>query len=423
MNVLLALGANQGDRLENLEQAAAALHALSNVTVVKTSSVFETEALTPENAPDQWDLPFYNMALSLETTLDPSSLLDATQAIERHLGRTDGERWAPRPIDIDIVAYGEERIDSARLQIPHPEAFKRAFVLAPCSEIDPTRRLPGCGDTLLAARRKLPQQLPAWMRIVNVTPDSFSGDGQLQISAEDDASNANYIDVGAESTRPGATSIDPRDEWARLEPALDGLFSTRHVRPRLSVDTRNVSTAERALALGVDMINDVSGLVDDRMIELLAGNDCDIVLMHSLSVPSDPKQVLTGADPVVEITNWFVDRLAMLDRRGIDPARVILDPGIGFGKTAAQSMQIIIRAREFTSLGQRLLVGHSRKSYLQTMTSVPAADRDVETLAVSEHLADVGIDILRVHAHDLHSRFWRVHSRLARNGSQGVASR
>ena len=412
MNVLLALGANQGDRLENLEHAAAELDTLAGAAIVKISSVFETQALTPKHAPIQWDTPFYNIAITLETTLDPTSLLDATQAIERQLGRRDSERWAPRPIDIDIIAYGHECVATDRLQIPHPEALKRAFVLAPCAEIDPERRLPGCSTTLLACKRELPLQLPAWMKIVNVTPDSFSGDGQLEVPVGE-ADLTNYIDLGAESTRPGASTVDPDDEWSRLEPALDHFVSTRHVRSKISVDTRNTSTARRALSMGADVINDVSGLEDDSMIDLLADASCDIVLMHSVSVPADPRQILADtADPVTEIRNWFTDRLEALDRRGINCTRMILDPGIGFGKSAEQSMQIIGRAREFCALGQRVLFGHSRKSYLQSMTDVPAAERDIETLAVSAHLADLGIDVLRVHADDLHRRFWRVHSRL-----------
>ena len=148
------------------------------------------------------------------------------------------------------------------------------------------------------------------------------------------------------------------------------------------------------------------------MIEVLADSRCDLVLMHSLSVPADPNNVLPlDCDPLAVLRIWFGERLEILERAGIARERVIIDPGIGFGKTQTQSLEIIGRARELMELDCRLLFGHSRKSYLESMTKVPPSERDPETLAVSAKLASRGVEIMRVHTLDLHRRFWRVYQR------------
>ena len=118
-------------------------------------------------------------------------------------------------------------------------------------------------------------------------------------------------------------------------------------------------------------------------------------------------------DPVEELINWFDNRLQTLERSGIDTGRILVDPGIGFGKSTDQSLEIIRRVEELKILNCRILIGHSRKSYLQPMTTLPPSSRDIETLAVSQHLAGLGVDVLRVHSGEDHQRFWKVRSHLA----------
>ena len=417
--VLLSLGSNTGDRLDFLERAMTGLSRLPNVDVGRVSSVYETPAHRPAAAPADWDQPFFNIAALVHTSLPPHDLLAATQAIEQDLGRHDGERWAPRPIDIDIVTYGAQQIDDDRLTLPHPLAHTREFVLAPAAEIAPDLVIPGCGASVLALRRGLLRTQPAWMQIVNATHDSFSGDGTLAGRFPEFDNTVNYIDVGAESTRPGAVRIDPDEEWRRLAPVLETCSGTGFVRPKISVDTCNPVTATRSLDLGVDVINDVAGLSTPAMIDAVAGRDCDVVVMHSLVVPADPNVTLPpDLDPVRAVIDWFETKIETLETAGIPARRLILDPGVGFGKTAAQSLALIEHVAAFAALGCRLLFGHSRKSFLQTLTKAPAADRDVETLAVSAHLADAGVELLRVHESRLHQRFWRVHSRLRLGAGQ-----
>jgi dihydropteroate synthase len=245
---------------------------------------------------------------------------------------------------------------------------------------------------------------PAIMGIVNVTPDSFSGDGVLAEAAIRHAhalmeKGADILDIGAESTRPNATPLSADEEWARLGPVLEGIVAQRwRMRLRLSVDTRHAQTAARALAMGVDIINDVSGLADPAMAEILAEHACDIVVMHALSIPANPLLTLPeDCDIVAEILAWKNHIASHATLRGIGAERLIYDPGIGFGKTAQQSLTLVQSADILTKTGGRWLFGHSRKSFLKLVTDAPADARDEATLAFSAQLAEAGVDYLRVH--------------------------
>lgn len=245
---------------------------------------------------------------------------------------------------------------------------------------------------------------PALMGIVNVTPDSFSGDGQLAEQAVRHAeaqldAGADILDIGAESTRPGAIPLTADLEWARLEPVLNGIIAQRwRSRVRLSVDTRHAVTAARALALGVDMINDVSGLQDPEMAEILVDHTCDIIVMHALSVPAEPHHMLPpDCDVVAEILRWKKHITERVRAHAIAPERLIYDPGIGFGKTAEQSLRLIEHASELKKSGGRWLYGHSRKSFMGLGPHASTAERDAATQNYSRQLAEAGVDYLRVH--------------------------
>jgi dihydropteroate synthase len=246
---------------------------------------------------------------------------------------------------------------------------------------------------------------PAVMGIVNVTPDSFSGDGRLGAAAVDAAERlvaegVDVLDIGAESTRPHAIALDHEAEWQRLEPVLTALAGRPwRDRVRLSVDTRHARSAARALALGVDIINDVTGLGDPDMLGVLHSSACDVVVMHALSVPVDPAQTLPpDCDVLQEILQWKAAVTAQATAAGLDPARLVYDPGIGFGKSARQSLTLMDGAAAMVASGGRWLFGHSRKSYLKFFTAADASQRDDLTLAFSARLASAGVHILRVHA-------------------------
>lgn len=245
---------------------------------------------------------------------------------------------------------------------------------------------------------------PQIMGIINRTPDSFSGDGSVSVPetmARIDAmleQGADIIDLGAESTRPGAAAMGEGEEWARLEPVLQAL--AKHPARNdfyLSLDSYRPSTVEKALDFGIELVNDVSGLRSDAMLQVLSRWDGDIVVMHALTVPADAEITWdSSVDAVAEILRW---KQAMHQRAAsvnIDATRLIFDPGIGFGKTAAQSLNLIAHAGELVDSGGRWLIGHSRKSFMKALAADPA-DRDGPTLAMSALLAQTGVHILRVH--------------------------
>jgi dihydropteroate synthase len=236
--------------------------------------------------------------------------------------------------------------------------------------------------------------------IINVTPDSFSDGGAYfdadfatQAIAKFIEDGADVIDIGAESTRPGATPISPKEEWQRLEPVLKSLprFASQPV--QFSVDTRHAEVAQRALELGVHWINDVSGFADAAMIAAVKSSDCKLVVMHSLTVPADKNVVMTETDVVPALLQWAKTRLEIIRGEGISTNRIIFDPGIGFGKNPQQSLAILRGVEQFKTLGVSLLIGHSRKSFLAGFNT----DRDDATLVVSQYLAERGIEYLRVH--------------------------
>jgi 2-amino-4-hydroxy-6-hydroxymethyldihydropteridine diphosphokinase / dihydropteroate synthase len=420
MKCYIGLGSNRGDRLKNLETAAQLIkNELAGGRGVRVSPVYESDALLPHGAPLDWDQPYLNGVIEFEFSGNPRELLAAIKKIELRMGREASMRWAPRVIDLDLLLFGKDIYEDSELQIPHPEIVKRAFVLDPLKDLSPSLVIPGHTKMVLHQARQLPGHSPLWMGIVNLTPDSFSDGGvanhndEFTRRLEDwDRSFINYFDLGAESTRPGADVVSPELEWQRLGPRLSE-WSERHgqrmFRPRLSVDTRHPETARKAIANGADMINDVSGLIDPGMLEVLSESECDYVLMHSLSVPADRELTLpTDVDPVQVVGRWFSESLERLSVAGVSLDRVVLDPGLGFGKTVEQSYRLACGVDLFLkTLNQRVLVGHSRKSFLNRWGERPASERDLESVGLSLALAFKGVDILRVHEPVLHRRAFR----------------
>lgn len=274
----------------------------------------------------------------------------------------------------------------------------------------------GVGWWQLRARRLRLTGKPLLMGILNVTPDSFSDGGRYSRPEEalDHArmlidSGATIVDLGAESTRPGGEKEGHLIEWARVEPVLHGLKDLQKERSfRVSLDSRNPETVRRALDIGIDIINDVTGFSDPAMMEIAQGTDVPLVFMHSLSIPVVKGEFIPrDSDPVQFLKDWGRDKLEAFDRSGVSHRRLIFDPGIGFGKTAQQNWQILGRVDELYELETPLLVGHSRKSFFELVTDKPSEERDEETLEVSDRFARNGVEIIRIHdvkGHDAHFR-------------------
>lgn len=445
--VVLGLGSNLGNRQAYLEAATQKIISSGVLSDVLISHLYESNALVPENAPSDWHQPFLNMALRGHTRLSPHELLQTLKQIEKDLGRTARKRWAPRPIDIDILAFGSEVIHVDELAIPHAGLLDRPFALCPLAELIPHWSYPVQGpfygqaaaqlcnrweNELPFDTRKLPQFISVpnlythtqWMGILNITPDSFSDGGcfttpdQALASAQNLASaGATVLDVGAESTRPGATPLSAEQEWARLWPVLTALrdhFAGFVKGPRLSVDTRHPETAQKCIELGAHIINDVTGLDQPHMREVIRACDADVIFMHHSGVPPSRENILPlERDPVELVYTWAQQRIEVLEAEGISKHRLIFDPGIGFGKNAQQSLSLIKRISEFKSLGVRLLVGHSRKSFLNLFTDKPFSQRDVETAAVSSFLVNRQVDFIRVHSVEMSVRATRISQALS----------
>lgn len=409
------LGTGSGSPLATLEKAAQKLSYLGKKQ--RFSPLVRTPALLPPGAPDSWRVPFLNGVAELEWDGSPELLLSRLKLIERDLGREPAPRWAPRVIDLDLLSLGEERLQTETLELPHREFSRRAFVLTPWKELAPSLRVPGEGHSLLSLSRQLPQKLPLWMGILNLTPDSFSDGGTLAREEDIDAllhrwekSGVQAIDLGAESTRPGALPVDSSEEWKRLGPALSRIrerYKDRFFRPLISVDTHHPETAEKAVEAGADFLNDVSGGEDPRMRALAKFAPAGFIAMHSLTVPADPRCILPlESDPVAELLAWAKRKREEFLRAGLSEEKLLLDPGIGFGKSAGQSLELIRRSKELLALPYRWLWGHSRKSFLQGLGAREVHERDGFTLGTSFHLAREGADWIRVHDPALHADAW-----------------
>ncbi len=419
MKAYIALGSNLGEPTQNLEAAAGALAKVGKG--LRASPVFRTPALLPEGGPLEWCLPFHNAVVEMEWTGSPPELLSILKNIERELGRVAAPRWSPRKIDLDLLALGNEISADPNCQVPHPQAWKRSFVLDPLKHLAPSLVFPGRVQSVLQRARALPERGPLWMGILNLTPDSFSDGGALAAESaiperleRFERAGVQALDLGAESTRPGASFVSFAEEWERLKGTLEFLrerYRGRFFRPLISVDTRHAATAVKAIEYGADIINDVSGLADPAMLGVIQSSRCQYVLMHSLSVPADPQNCLPrNLDPVLVIHRWMEERLELLQKSGVPLDRVLLDPGIGFGKTAPHSLQVLKRAGELLDLPARVLVGHSRKSFLRLWGERDFGERDGWSLGISLRLAEAGAEVVRVHEAHLHADAWQAYS-------------
>jgi dihydropteroate synthase len=241
----------------------------------------------------------------------------------------------------------------------------------------------------------------AVMGILNVTPDSFYDGGRyvaredaLERAEEMVAAGVDVVDVGGESTRPGADPVPADEETERVVPVIEGLADLDVL---VSVDTRKADVARAALEAGADVLNDVSGLEDPEMRLVAAEHDVPVVVMHSIDAPVDPDVEVEYDDVVADTLDALVERLLLAEKAGLDRSQIIVDPGIGFGKTATESFELLDRVDEFRALGCPVLVGHSRKSMFDRVGADSADDRLAATVAATALAAERGADLVRVH--------------------------
>lgn len=247
----------------------------------------------------------------------------------------------------------------------------------------------------------------AVMGIINVTPDSFS-DGALYLDPAAAitrcrvlaAEGADLLDLGAESTRPGAPAVPVDEQLRRLEPVLRALAAEPAGSALVSVDTRVAAVAARALELGAHIVNDVSALADADMAHTVAAAGAGLVLMHMRGTPETMQQDLTYDDVVTEVATVLRARMQLAVAAGVAPDSIVLDPGIGFAKSADQSLELLARTSELAAIGRPLLVGASRKSFLSRLHGGSGTDpnqRLEASLAAAALAVFEGASIVRVH--------------------------
>lgn len=241
------------------------------------------------------------------------------------------------------------------------------------------------------------------MGIVNVTPDSFSDGGQFSSvsSAVEHAlrlaeEGADILDIGGESTRPGATPVSAEDELCRVVPIVREL--ARQTRIPISIDTSKAEVARQCLAVGATIVNDISGLTfDANMPRVCAESDCGVIVMHIQGTPQTMQADPRYDNVVADVCRHFARRLEELEAAGIARERIVIDPGIGFGKTAEHNLELLSHIATFHSLGRPVLIGHSRKRFLKKLLGRDVEERNAGTIGVSIALAAQGTDILRIH--------------------------
>jgi dihydropteroate synthase len=241
------------------------------------------------------------------------------------------------------------------------------------------------------------------MGVVNATPDSFSDGGRfLDADAAVDhalrlaGEGADLVDLGGESTRPGAPLVPVEEELRRVVPVVERLRARGFPLP-ISIDTAKGAVARAALAAGADLVNDVTGLGDPDLARAVAEAGAPVVLMHMRGTPADMQSRAVYGDVVADVARELEAALARADAAGIPRERVILDPGLGFAKTAEQSVALLARIGELRALGRPLLVGPSRKSFIGKVSGAAVEDRLPGTLAAVAACVLAGVELLRVH--------------------------
>lgn len=443
--VVIALGSNVGNRVDNFNEALQ-LMKKSGMHITRHGCLYETEPVYVTDQP-----LFLNSAVRGITKLGPHELLRVLKKIEKDMGRTDGIRYGPRPIDLDILFYGKFRVNSEILTIPHERIWERPFVMAPLMDVMGSAmesdtvaswhsfsKLSGGlfesweklgGESLIGKnglKRVLPTGNVLWdwslktsmMGILNLTPDSFSDGGKFQ-SVEAAVSQvrlmilegADIIDIGAQSTRPMASRLSAQEELDRLIPVLDAVLKMPEVEGKLlSVDTFHSEVASEAIGKGAHIVNDVSaGQLDPNMLDVVAGLKVPYVAMHMRGNPSTMQnsENLQYDNVCEQVASELYLRVRDAELSGIPAWRIIIDPGIGFSKNTEHNLDILmglpnirmeLAGKSLALSHAPMLIGPSRKRFLGDICARPAAaERDPATIAAVTAGVLGGANIVRAH--------------------------
>lgn len=308
-------------------------------------------------------------------------------------------------IERRIVAVGDGRFGSLRVGAPEASPPPNPADRGEGMRNEASETLPpdggGLGGGAARARK------PLVMGVVNVTPDSFSDGGDfldarraIRHAEAMLRAGAAIIDIGGESTRPGALPVDSAEEIRRVVPVIAGIRTSAEAAGAvISIDTRNAATMRAALEAGVGMINDVSALTHDpAAVGVVTTSDATVVLMHMQGGPRTMQVAPAYVDVVLDIYDYLEARIAACEAAGIDRARIIVDPGIGFGKTVVHNLQLLSQLSLFHGLGLPILIGVSRKGFVAHLAEGEASGRRLPgSLAAGLVALSQGAQILRVH--------------------------
>ena len=254
----------------------------------------------------------------------------------------------------------------------------------------------------LRTKTLLPGRLPRLMGVVNVTPDSFSDGGRFYEPAAAvehglrlAAAGADMLDIGGQSTRPGAAAVAAEDELRRVLPVVVALRGQTET--PLSIDTFSAKVAAECLAAGAEAINDITAFAGSDMAALAAESGCGVCAMHMQGTPQTMQRDPQYGDVVEEVWTWLAARRDALAAAGIALDRIALDPGIGFGKTVAHNLAVLNRLARYRASGCPIMVGLSRKAFIGRLIGDPAADRTAGTIGAALAAARQGVEVLRVH--------------------------
>ena len=433
--VYVAVGSNLGDRFGNIQKALDLLCNNKNnpsIALKRTSFLHETAPMYVTDQP-----AFLNGAVELETDLAPSDLLARLKDVEKRVGRDlqSGVRYGPRTVDLDIILYDNAVVvDTDELSVPHPRMQEREFVLVPLVEVaGPDLTHPvlqkTAGNLLSDLLRNLDRSavrvlpLPRGrllrfdqtiiMGVLNVTPDSFSDGGRwngailnaVHRALEMEREGAGIIDIGGESTRPGAKEVDLDEELERTIPVIREIRKESDV--PISIDTRHSLIAKEAILAGADMVNDVSGgLHDPDMLPTVSRLGVPMILMHMRGTPETMQKMTVYEDVVEEVASAVEERSVAAETLGIHRWQQVVDPGIGFAKDLAGNLSLLGNLAKIRSQSGNLpiLLGTSRKGFIGRVSGEEVPEKrdpgtiasNVAALCLDQTAAD-GCNILRVH--------------------------
>lgn len=438
--VAVGLGSNLKSPIDNLRRALQEIKDISELQVLGVSSIYESEAQLPPLAEgfakdskndfrkESWNLNYLNAVVlcqvnsEMNSALTPLDLLHKLKKIEIKMGRTSAERWAPRLIDLDLLYWSGQSLNSDALTLPHPQILLRPFVFLPLREVWSQCPLflepevqnllqtekwmqPWCQKKPFNTQKSLKFFWPKIMGILNITSDSFSDGGNLL--SEDRLqkqalrlieSGAEILDVGAESTRPQASAVSEELEYKNLSWALQ-IIDDLKLDFKISLDCRHPAVVQKIIAeFDIEFLNDVMGFNHPEMLRILTQGQHKAIAMHSLTVPPRPEMVLNEVEnPIDVLTTWWQKKINQLQELSLDPQRFIFDPGICFGKTAFHNLYILENLQQFNKIKNSLLIGHSRKSYQSLFSHREASERDLETALATQKINQAYVQYLRVH--------------------------